>query len=75
MSIYVYVYSYRDSEIQGRGMSMNEYISLSAKPDIYYKYDYNGEWTVLEVTDYGTYNTLHRAEVPNEVKIHHLLTN
>lgn len=76
MTIYAYVYSYRDSEIQGRGMSMIEYsLTLAAKPGIYYKYDYNGDWSVLLVTDHGIYNTLHNLEVPKEVKIHHLLTN
>lgn len=78
MSIYAYVYSYREGEIQGKGMDVGEYLSLSASPGIYFTFctlfNYKGEWSVLEVTRYGTYNTLPREEVPNEVKIHHLLT-
>ena len=75
-SIYVYIYSYIDNEIQGKGIGIHDYLSLAAdSPGIYYKYDYNGEWSVLEVTDFGSYNTLHNLEVPKEVKIHHLLTN
>lgn len=74
-AIHAYIYKYVDNEIQGKGMSVTEYLYLTAKPGIYYKYDHNGDWTVLEITGFGNYNTLHRAEVPNEVKIYHLLTN
>lgn len=75
MNIFVYIYRYIDDEIQGKGMTIHDYLSLAAdSPGIYYKYDYNGEWTVLEVTEFGSFNTLHKGEVPNEVKIHHLLT-
>lgn len=73
MTVFVYVYKYSDDEIQGKGIGIHEYLSLAASPGIYFIY--NGEWTVLEVNDYGSFNTLHREEVPNEVKIHHLLTN
>ena len=73
--VFAYVYKYVGVELQGRRISLQEYLSLSDSPGIYYKYDYNGEWTVLEVTEFGSFNTLHKGEVPNEVKIHHLLTN
>lgn len=73
MSIYAYVYRYGVEGIQGKGMSVNGYLSLAAIPGIYFVY--NGIWSVLEVNDYGSFNTLHKLEVPNEVKIHHLLTN
>ena len=72
--VFAYVYRYKDSEIQGKGIGIHDYLSLSNSPGIYYKYDYNGKWSVLQVTDYGTFNTLHNLEVPKEVKLHHLLT-
>lgn len=75
MSIFAYVYNYIGDEIQGKEMSITEFLSLLANPGIYYKYDHNGEWSVLEVKDYGSFITLHRSGVPNEIKLHHLLTN
>ena len=76
MSVYAYVYSYRDGEIQGKGMSVDDYLSLAASPGIYFiRFIYDEEWSVIEVTRYGSYNTLPREEVPNEVKLRHLLTN
>ena len=76
MTPYAYVYSYRDSEIHGKGMSSNEYLSLVANPGIYFiRFIYNEEWSVLQITEFGTYNALNNLEVPKEVKLHHLLTN
>lgn len=71
--LFAYVYRYVDVELHGGGLSLHEYLSLSANPGIYYAF--NGKWSVLDVTNFGSYNTLNHLEVPNEVKIHHLLTN
>lgn len=72
MPIFAYVYSYKGDEIHGGGMNTHDYLSLSARPGIYYRY--KSVWKVLKVTNFGSFTTLHREEVPNEVKIHHLLT-
>ena len=76
MNIYVYAYRYIDDEIQGKGASVSDYLSLAANPGIYFiRFLHDGEWAVLEIDDSGSYSYLRKLDVPEEVKLHHLLTN
>ena len=76
MSTYAYVYRYGVDGIQGKGRSVNEYLSLAASPGIYFIcFGHDGVWSVLEINDYGNFNFLHNLEIPKEVKLYHLITN